>query len=85
MDALSVWRFDDGLVRSHVIAATQVAAVDTFDRVMGREYREADDIKFDIYRIPGDTVLPIDVDGRGEFVNKTADEWIDHHHKPCFL
>ncbi len=86
MEDLQVWRFDDGVVRSHVIAATEKDATDIFDRVMGPEYREElDDVTIEIYQIPGSTELPIDLDGCGDFLTKTANDWIEHHDGPSFL
>ncbi len=83
--SLTVWRFDDSVVRSHVIAYSKEQATDIFDRVMGKEYRDIEDVDIDIFQISGDTVLPIDVDESGTFVSKTASEWIEHHGAPCFL
>lgn len=83
---LQVWRFDDGVVRSHVIAGTGDEATEIFDRVMGREYRDGcDDMSVEIYPVPGNVELPIAFDGGNDFVAKTADEWIEYHGEPCFL
>lgn len=87
MTELRVWRFDDSVVVSHVIAGDQEKATAIFDRVMGQEYRDEsdDDAVVEIYEIPGTVELPIDLDGTSEFVTKTADGWIEHHGEPCFL
>ncbi len=84
-DSLGVWRFDDGVVQTHVIAASKDDAIAIFDRHMGRGYREEfDDVTVDIFRLPDDTELPITFDGI-EFVNKTAKQWISHDATPRFL
>jgi len=84
-DGLKVFRFDDSLIRSHVMADSENEAVKILDRTMGREDREPDDVECDIYRICGETVLPISLDG-GEFTNKTAAEWMtEHEYTPGLL
>lgn len=84
---MKVWRFDDSAVRSHVIADDRDEAIQIFDRVMGREYREnLDDVTMEIYEIDNDVELPIsDDESGGNFVTKTAGEWMRDRGKPCFL
>lgn len=82
---LAVWRFDDGVLVSHVIAESEDEAAMLFDTTMGREYLdEYDDSVMEIYRINGDAVLPISFDG-GPMVEFTADEWIEYFGRVQFL
>ena len=83
---LAVWRFDDGVLVSHVIAYGEDEAVGLFDATMGCEYREEyhNGSVTKVYQIDGDTVLPITFDG-GPMVGFTADEWIEYFGQAQFL
>jgi len=77
---LQVWRFDDSVLRSHVVASSKDEAVEIFDRVMGREYRDVEDDEYEceIYPIGDETELSIASSENlsAGFVKKTAAEWI---------
>ena len=86
-EKIKVWRFDDSVLRSHVMAETQVEAEQIFDTTMGVECREFDeDEAYEIYAIDGSEELLIDLGGCGTFTTKTADEWIEYNNwKPGLL
>lgn len=84
----SVFRFEDGGdFRSHVIAFSKQKAIEIFDRVMGREYREECDNagEMEIYEIDESTLLPVSDDGYAPFVENTVGQWIDQDDTERFL
>ena len=85
MSSKQVWRFDDGVIRSHVVATSKDEAIKIFDRTMGVEYRDDTDSPVEIYAIDDDVLLPISLDGSSDFIDKTAGEWIEHDDSSRFL
>ena len=83
--ALRVYRFDDTVLRSHVIAESEDDAIAIFDQVLGKEYRDDDECETEIFVIDGAEYLSIDEGLGTDVVNMTADEWIEYHDEPTFL
>lgn len=84
---MQVWRFDDGVMRTHIMARSQEEATEIFERADGRDFQDEDsECELEIYPIDGGTELPISFDGGIDFETRTADEWIAHYKNvPAFL
>ena len=83
--SVRVWRFDDGVVQTHIVATSKEEAIGIFDKTMGAGYRDDTDSPVEIYIIDDDVLLPITLDGSRDFINKTAGEWIEHDDTARFL